>query len=73
MKRTEIAAQAIFERNHQHVLGELKAANLRVDKIEAYHTVQKEMYDKLFAQNEEAIIMHNEVKRIFKEESEAFF
>ena len=31
------------------------------------------MYDKLFAKNEEAIVMHNEIKMIFKKESEDFF
>ena len=31
------------------------------------------MYDTLFQKNEEAIKMHNEVKMIFKKESEEFF
>ena len=31
------------------------------------------MYDKLFKKNEEAIAMHNEIKMIFKKESEDFF
>ena len=67
--RTEKAAQTIFEQNHVHVLSELDKTNGRVDYILAYHKTQKEMFDKLTAHNEEAIVLHNQIRKIFKEES----
>lgn len=33
----------------------------------------KAMYDVLFKQNNEAIVLHKHVEKIFKEESESFF
>ena len=73
LKRTEIAAQLIFDKNHKIVFSALDNSNQRVDEICAYHKVQKKMFDDLFEQNAHAIVLHNEVKKIFKEESEAFF
>ena len=51
----------------------LQASDKRVDEIFAYHKHQKEMFDRLTLSNQEAIRMHNEIKKVFKEESEAFF
>ena len=45
LKRTEKAAQGIFEKNHVHVLGELDKTNNRVEIITRYHKTQKEMFD----------------------------
>ena len=33
----------------------------------------KAMYDRLFAANEAAVVLHEEVRKIFKEESQSFF
>ena len=55
------------------MIGYLNKTNARVDEVIEYHKVQKEMYDSLFAQNESAIVLHNEVRRIFKDEAEKFF
>jgi len=73
LSRIAVSAQEIFDENHKHVLGSLLICNERVDDMVAYHGVQRQMHDSLFAQNEEAIKLHNEVKKIFKEESESFF
>ena len=48
-------------------------AQERVNEVVNNHLEQKKLYDILFKQNNEAIILHNEVRRVFKEESEAFF
>lgn len=73
MKRTELAAKEIFEKNHVIVFEALQASDRRVDEIFAYHKCQKEMFDRLTLSNQEAIKMYYEIKRVFKEESEAFF
>lgn len=51
----------------------LADTNKRVDVITDYHDVQKEMFDKLTASNEAAVILHEEVREIFKKESQTFF
>ena len=70
---TEEKAQEIFSRNNKLVFKELGDQKARVDDIVAYHKVQKKMYDDLFASNQEAIKLHNEIKRVFEDESAAFF
>ena len=55
------------------MLGELGKANARVDEVLAYHDMQRRKFDELKKQNEEAIVMHNKIEKIFKTESEAFF
>ena len=73
LKKTEERAQSIFDENNKMVLNKLAVAVQRVDDIVAYHVVLKKMYDDLFAKNDEAIKMHDNVQQIFKEESENFF
>ena len=51
----------------------LEKTNKRVDVITDYHTTQKDMFDTLSEQNAKAIELHNQVKKVFKEESENFF
>ena len=41
--------------------------------IEDFHVEMKEMYDVLFKQNNEAILLNKQVEKVFKEESESFF
>lgn len=55
------------------VLDKLSDAVQRVDDIVAYHAVEKKMFDDLFAKNELAIKMHDNVEQVFKNESENFF
>ena len=55
------------------MFSKLDMCNTRVDSIEAFHNEQKRMFTELSASNMEAIKLHTEVKRVFKDESEAFF
>ena len=73
LKKTQDAAEEIFEKNHKEVIGYLNQTNARVDVITDYHKVQKEMFDSLTAQNQQSIDLYNEVKKVFAEESENFF
>ena len=73
LKKTKQAAEQIFEENHVKVLKQLNDTNTRVDVITDYHKVQKEIFDSLTASNNEAIKLHNDVKKVFKDESESFF
>ena len=52
LKKTQDAAEEIFEKNHKEVIGYLNQTNARVDVITDYHKVQKEMFDSLTAQNQ---------------------
>ncbi len=71
--KTRVAAEEIFASNHKKVFDELKIANTRLNEISDEHDTQTSNYNKLFAANEAAVILHNEVKRIFEEESNNFF
>ena len=47
-----------------------------VQRLKAHKKDHKEIkakFEELFAQNEEAICKHNEIKRVFEQESQAFF
>ena len=48
LKRTEVAAQTIFDENHKKVFEQLDKSNFRVKAIEEYHVTSKQMYDVLF-------------------------
>lgn len=71
--KTEMAADEIFEANHKKVFDGLKKATTRLNAISEEHDTQTANYNKLFASNEAAVVLHNEVKRIFEEESKNFF
>lgn len=73
MLRTEQKAQQIFDENHVKIVSILEQTNERVDVITNYHKVQKEMFDRLTASNEAAVTLHEEVRDIFKTESQTFF
>lgn len=45
LKRTEISAQKIFDKNHTVVFGALDACNKRVQEIFDYHAEQKRLFD----------------------------
>jgi len=51
----------------------MEAVNKRLDDFNGDHTVWKGKYEALFLKNEAAIVLHNEVKRVFEEESKNFF
>ena len=48
LKRTEAAAEKIFEENHRKVFDLLDKNNARVKSIEDYHVESKKLYDVLF-------------------------
>lgn len=64
---------AVFNENNKKVFAKLKQATTRVDNVCADHEEQKVKYDKLFASNEAAVILHEEVRVIFKHEAQTFF
>ena len=73
MEKTKDEAMKVFEENHVKVFNELTKAQASVKGIEDYHIIQKQMFDQLSKQNNEAITLHNEVKKVFEEESQNFF
>ena len=48
LRRTEAAAEKIFEENHKKVFDLLDQNNARVKSIEDYHIESKKLYDVLF-------------------------
>ena len=55
------------------MFAKLKEANGRVETVEEDHNYWKSKYDKLFDSNEAAIILHDEVREVFKKEASDFF
>lgn len=51
----------------------LKESNQRLDVIVSDHEYWKGKYDGLYESNEAAIVLHNEVKRVFEKEAQDFF
>ena len=73
LKRTEDEATRIFAEKNDKLFTQMSEIESHLQEIDKTHIVQEEVFDKQNRQAIEAIESNNEIKRIFTEESQAFF
>ena len=73
LEKCQASAEKMFREGHIIVNKQLDETRTRLDQIDASNNAINSKFAALFESNEEAMKMHDEIKRIFNEESQTFF